>query len=78
MSHFFFALNYPINFIAGSSVKNCSALTKNFIPGFLGLSMFFLPIAFIVLVNVFFYVTTAQAIARMTTYGRIHHKMKYK
>ncbi|XP_065338390.1 probable G-protein coupled receptor Mth-like 5 [Cloeon dipterum] len=45
--------------------------------GFLGLSMFFLPIAFIVLVNVFFYVTTAQAIARMTTYGRIHHKMKY-
>ncbi|KAF4519033.1 hypothetical protein B566_EDAN001618 [Ephemera danica] len=33
--------------------------------GWLGLAMFFTPIAFTVLVNVFFYLTTAQAISRI-------------
>jgi G protein-coupled receptor Mth (Methuselah protein) len=49
-----------------------------YITGWLGLAMFFTPIAFTILVNVFFYLTTGQAINRMSTYGRIHHKMKFK
>lgn len=45
--------------------------------GWLGIAVFFTPIAFTILVNIFFYVTTVQIIDRMSTYGRIHHKLKY-
>ncbi|XP_063231397.1 probable G-protein coupled receptor Mth-like 5 isoform X1 [Bacillus rossius redtenbacheri] len=45
--------------------------------GWLGVAMFFTPVAFTILVNLFFYLTTGQIINRMSTYGRIHHKMKY-
>lgn len=46
--------------------------------GWLGIAVFFTPIAFIILVNIFFYVTTHKIISRMSTYGRIHHKLKNK
>ncbi|KAK7872660.1 hypothetical protein R5R35_002655 [Gryllus longicercus] len=45
--------------------------------GRLGIAVFFTPIAFTILVNIFFYLTTGQAISRIATRGRIHHKMKY-
>lgn len=44
--------------------------------GWLGVSVIFTPIAFIVLLNVFFYVSTLKILNRMNTYGRIHHKLK--
>ncbi|XP_067007985.2 probable G-protein coupled receptor Mth-like 5 [Anabrus simplex] len=45
--------------------------------GWLGIAVFFTAIAFTILVNIFFYLTTGQAINRIPTYGRIHHKMKF-
>ncbi|XP_022194727.2 probable G-protein coupled receptor Mth-like 5 [Nilaparvata lugens] len=45
--------------------------------GWLGTAVFFTPIAFTILVNIFFYASTMQIISRMSTYGRIHHKLKY-
>ncbi|XP_055712642.1 probable G-protein coupled receptor Mth-like 5 [Phlebotomus papatasi] len=44
--------------------------------GWLGIAMFFTPIAVIISINIFFYVTTQKIINRMNTYGRIHHKLK--
>lgn len=46
--------------------------------GWLGIAIFFTPIACTILVDIFFYVTTVQVINRMNTYGRIHHKLKSK
>ncbi|XP_008485522.1 probable G-protein coupled receptor Mth-like 5, partial [Diaphorina citri] len=43
----------------------------------LGISIFFISVGSILLVNTFFYLTTAQKISRMSVYGRIHHKMRY-
>lgn len=45
--------------------------------GWLGKAVLFTPVAFTVLVNIFFYLTTGHVINQMSTYGRIHHKMKY-
>ncbi|KAG8251660.1 G-protein coupled receptor activity protein [Homalodisca vitripennis] len=45
--------------------------------GWLGVAVFFTPIAFTVLINIYFYASTVNIIKRMSTYGRIHHKMKY-
>ncbi|KAG8228112.1 hypothetical protein J437_LFUL000114 [Ladona fulva] len=45
--------------------------------GWLGMAIFFTAIAFTVLVNVYFYVTTRQTILKMSSYGRIHQKMKF-
>ncbi|KFB41309.1 AGAP004025-PA-like protein [Anopheles sinensis] len=42
----------------------------------LGIAVFFMPIAFIIIVNMFFFVTTLRFINRMHTYGRIHHKLR--
>uniref|UniRef100_A0A182NDY4 G-protein coupled receptors family 2 profile 2 domain-containing protein n=1 Tax=Anopheles dirus TaxID=7168 RepID=A0A182NDY4_9DIPT len=42
----------------------------------LGIAVFFTPIAFIIIVNIFFFVTTLRFINRMHTYGRIHHKLR--
>lgn len=44
--------------------------------GWLGIAVFFSPIAFIIIINIFFYVTTLRFMRRMNTYGRIHHKLK--
>lgn len=38
--------------------------------------IFFTPIAFVIIVNTIFYVTTSKIISRMNTYGRIHHKLR--
>lgn len=46
--------------------------------GWLGIAIFFTPIAFTIIIDIFFYVTTVQIINRMNTYGRIHHKLKAK
>ncbi|KAG5870807.1 hypothetical protein JTB14_005357 [Gonioctena quinquepunctata] len=45
--------------------------------GSLGLIIFFVPIAFTILVDVFFLSTTMKTINRMHTYGRIHHKVRH-
>lgn len=45
--------------------------------GWLGISIFFISVGTLTLVNTFFYLTTAQKISRMSVYGRIHHKMRY-
>lgn len=46
--------------------------------GSLGIIIFFMPIAFTVLANIFFFATTLKIINRMNTYGRIHHKLKHR
>ncbi|KAJ8982913.1 hypothetical protein NQ317_004567 [Molorchus minor] len=45
--------------------------------GSLGLIIFFAPVAFAILTDVFFFATTLQRINRMHTYGRIHHKLRH-
>nr|ANB32482.1 G-protein coupled receptor Mth-like 5-2 protein mRNA [Dastarcus helophoroides] len=45
--------------------------------GSLGMIIFFVPIAFTVLADVFFFATTLKTINRMHTYGRIHHKLRH-
>ncbi|XP_032589716.1 probable G-protein coupled receptor Mth-like 5 isoform X1 [Drosophila mojavensis] len=44
--------------------------------GWLGICIFFAPIACTIIVNIFFYVTTRKLINRRTVYGRIAHKLK--
>ncbi|XP_066245738.1 probable G-protein coupled receptor Mth-like 5 [Euwallacea similis] len=45
--------------------------------GSLGMIIFFVPVAFTVLADVFFFATTLKKINRMHTYGRIHHKLRH-
>ncbi|XP_029174111.1 probable G-protein coupled receptor Mth-like 5 [Nylanderia fulva] len=45
--------------------------------GWLGISVMFTCIAFTVIIDLCLVLTTANRIKRMSTYGRIHHKMKY-
>ncbi|KAK9874048.1 hypothetical protein WA026_002405 [Henosepilachna vigintioctopunctata] len=45
--------------------------------GSLGLIIFFVPIAFVVLMDVYFFASTLKVINRMHTYGRIHHKLRH-
>lgn len=51
-------------------------LILNYRLGWLGIVIFFTPIACTIIIDIFFYVTTMQIINRMNTYGRIHHKLK--
>ncbi|XP_047537057.1 probable G-protein coupled receptor Mth-like 5 [Vanessa atalanta] len=44
--------------------------------GWLGIAVFFTPIAFTILFNLFFYITTIKVIKRINIYGRIHYKLK--
>ncbi|XP_017848522.1 probable G-protein coupled receptor Mth-like 5 isoform X2 [Drosophila busckii] len=44
--------------------------------GWLGICIFFAPIACTIIINIFFYVTTRKLINRRTVYGRIAHKLK--
>ncbi|ENN70800.1 hypothetical protein YQE_12465, partial [Dendroctonus ponderosae] len=46
--------------------------------GSLAMIIFFVPVAFTVLADVFFFVTTLKKINRMHTYGRIHHKLRHR
>lgn len=45
--------------------------------GSLGMIIFFVPVAFTIIVDIFFFATTLKIINRMNTYGRIHHKLKH-
>ncbi|XP_018567379.1 probable G-protein coupled receptor Mth-like 5 [Anoplophora glabripennis] len=45
--------------------------------GSLGMIIFFVPVAFTIIVDIFFFATTLQTINRMHTYGRIHHKLRH-
>ncbi|VVC26933.1 Methuselah ectodomain, domain 2,GPCR, family 2-like [Cinara cedri] len=45
--------------------------------GWLGVAVIFVPVMCTILVNLFFYFSTKTVIKRMSTYGQIHHKMKY-
>lgn len=45
--------------------------------GWLGISVLFTSIVLTIMVDLCFVLTTANRIKRMSTYGRIHHKMKY-
>ncbi|KAJ2944749.1 hypothetical protein O0L34_g1637 [Tuta absoluta] len=44
--------------------------------GWLGIAIFFTPIAFTIIFNIFFYITTLKVIKRINIYGRIHYKLK--
>lgn len=66
-------------FLDGPNAKKNSSIFENQENiGWLGIAVFFTPIAFIILMNIFFYVTTLKFINRMNTYGRIHHKLRGK
>lgn len=49
-----------------------------FFTGWLGIAVIFVPVMCTILVNLFFYFSTKTVIKRMSTYGQIHHKMKYR
>ncbi|XP_072929915.1 probable G-protein coupled receptor Mth-like 5 isoform X2 [Epargyreus clarus] len=44
--------------------------------GWLGIAIFFTPVAFTIIFNLFFYITTLNVIKRINIYGRIHYKLK--
>ncbi|XP_038206468.1 probable G-protein coupled receptor Mth-like 5 [Zerene cesonia] len=44
--------------------------------GWLGIAIFFTPVAFTIIFNLFFYITTLKVIKRINIYGRIHYKLK--
>ncbi|XP_065206035.1 probable G-protein coupled receptor Mth-like 5 [Planococcus citri] len=56
--------------------KESKKVTESTI-GEIGVAVFFTTIAVLILINVFFCLSTLQIINRMSTYGRIHHKLKY-
>ncbi|CAH0550485.1 unnamed protein product [Brassicogethes aeneus] len=45
--------------------------------GSLGMIIFFVPVAFTVIADIFFFATTLKTINKMHTYGRIHHKLRH-
>lgn len=45
--------------------------------GWLGTSVFFIAIAVIILVNVFFCLSTVDVMRKISTYGRVHYKLKF-
>lgn len=55
-----------------------SLLHRQEVLGSLAMAVFFTPVALTVLVNIFFYATTMQILNRMTTYGRIHDKLRHR
>lgn len=51
---------------------------NDFLAGWLGIAVIFVPVMCTILVNLLFCFSTKTAIKRMSTYGQIHHKMKYR
>ena len=49
-----------------------------FCAGWIGISVFFLPVACLVIANFFFWRSTAHIISRISSFGRIHDKLKYR
>lgn len=64
------------HYLDTSASKQHSIIEDQETIGKLGIGIFFTPIAFVIVINTFFYVTTAKIINRMNTYGRIHHKLR--
>lgn len=44
--------------------------------GWLGMAVFFSPIAFTIVINLFFYASTLKVMNRINSYGRIHNKLR--
>lgn len=65
-------------FLDSDNYKKLHIVSDQDTIGWLGIAIFFTPMAFIIIINLFFYVTTLKIINRMNTYGRIHHKLKSK
>ncbi|EDV49456.1 probable G-protein coupled receptor Mth-like 5 isoform X2 [Drosophila erecta] len=63
-------------FLDADSYKQENMVGEQETIGWLGICIFFAPIACTILVNIFFYVTTRKLINRRTVYGRIAHKLK--
>ncbi|XP_001359641.4 probable G-protein coupled receptor Mth-like 5 isoform X2 [Drosophila pseudoobscura] len=63
-------------FLDADSYKQEQMVGEQETIGWLGICIFFAPIACTIVVNTFFYVTTRKLINRRTVYGRIAHKLK--
>ncbi|XP_037949507.1 probable G-protein coupled receptor Mth-like 5 isoform X2 [Teleopsis dalmanni] len=63
-------------FLDAESYKKQNLIGDQETIGWLGIAIFFAPIACTILVNIFFYVTTLKLINRRNVYGRIQHKLK--
>lgn len=63
-------------FLDAESYKKQNLIGDQETIGWLGIAMFFSLIAFTILIDVFFYVTTLKLINRRNVYGRIQHKLK--
>ncbi|XP_026280469.1 probable G-protein coupled receptor Mth-like 5 [Frankliniella occidentalis] len=53
----------------------CSANQRNV--GWMGIAVFFVPVAVLVIINFYFWRSTAHTISRIQSFGRIHSKLKY-
>lgn len=60
------------------TIKNQYIFEDQATIGWLGIAVFFTPIAFTIIINLFFYVTTLKVMNRINSYGRIHNKLKSK
>lgn len=57
------------------STVMCSANQRNI--GWMAIAIFFIPVAVLVIINVYFWRSTAHTISRISSFGRIHSKLKY-
>lgn len=65
-------------FLDTDSYKEPNLTVEQETISWLGISIFFAPIACSILIDIFFYVTTVKLINRRNVYGRIQHKLKAK
>ncbi|XP_037817005.1 probable G-protein coupled receptor Mth-like 5 [Lucilia sericata] len=63
-------------FLDADTYKKQNVVAEQETMGWLGIAIFFAPIACTILVDIFFYVTTLKLINRRNVYGRIQHKLK--
>lgn len=63
-------------FLDTGTVKNQYLFEDQETIGWLGMAVFFTPIAFTIIINLFFYVTTLKVMNRINSYGRIHNKLR--
>jgi G protein-coupled receptor Mth (Methuselah protein) len=66
------------HFLDTGSVKKQYIFEDQETIGWLAMAVFFTPIAFTIIINLFFYVTTLKVMNRINSYGRIHNKLKNK
>uniref|UniRef100_A0A1I8MXH1 G-protein coupled receptors family 2 profile 2 domain-containing protein n=1 Tax=Musca domestica TaxID=7370 RepID=A0A1I8MXH1_MUSDO len=63
-------------FLDADTYKKQNTIADQETMGWLGIAIFFAPIACTILIDIFFYVTTLKLINRRNVYGRIQHKLK--